>query len=53
MNEALPALAALKAQGLVRHVGISGLPLGAFRYVLDKAPPGGVGGERVCVGGGG
>ncbi|PNW73386.1 hypothetical protein CHLRE_14g630400v5 [Chlamydomonas reinhardtii] len=42
VNEALPALAALKAQGLVRHVGISGLPLGAFRYVLDKAPPGAV-----------
>ncbi|KAG2431139.1 hypothetical protein HXX76_009669 [Chlamydomonas incerta] len=42
VNEALPALAALKAEGLVRHVGISGLPLGAFRYVLDKAPPGAV-----------
>ncbi|KAG2448034.1 hypothetical protein HYH02_007061 [Chlamydomonas schloesseri] len=42
VNEALPALAALKAQGLVRHVGVSGLPLGAFRYVLDRAPPGAV-----------
>lgn len=36
MNETLPALLALKAQGLVRHIGITGLPLKIFRYVLDR-----------------
>lgn len=36
MNETLPALAALRAQGLVRHIGITGLPLPIFRYVLDR-----------------
>lgn len=41
INETLPALQALKAQGLVRFVGITGLPLSVFRYVLDRAPPGG------------
>ncbi|KIY92829.1 hypothetical protein MNEG_15134 [Monoraphidium neglectum] len=42
VNETLPALAALKARGLVRFVGITGLPLGIFPYVLDRAPPGSV-----------
>jgi L-galactose dehydrogenase len=42
VNETLPALNALKARGLVRHVGITGLPLGVFPYVLDRAPPGSV-----------
>ena len=36
VNETLPALAALKAKGLVRHVGITGLPLKIFTYVLDR-----------------
>jgi hypothetical protein len=40
INETLPALQALKAQGLVRFVGITCLPLNSFRYVLDRAPPG-------------
>jgi L-galactose dehydrogenase len=40
INETLPALQALKAQGLVRFVGITGLPLNVFKYVLDRAPPG-------------
>lgn len=40
INETLPALHALKAQGLVRFVGITGLPLNMFKYVLDRAPPG-------------
>lgn len=36
VGETLPALAALRAEGLVRHVGITGLPLKVFRYVLDR-----------------
>ncbi|PRW05776.1 L-galactose dehydrogenase [Chlorella sorokiniana] len=40
VNETLPALLALKAQGLVRHIGITGLPLKIFRYVLDRVPAG-------------
>jgi hypothetical protein len=42
ISEALPALAQLKAQGLVRFVGVTGLPLKALTYVLDRAPPGSV-----------
>ncbi|GBG00535.1 L-galactose dehydrogenase [Raphidocelis subcapitata] len=42
VNETLPALARLKERGLVRFVGITGLPLGVFPYVLDRAPPGAV-----------
>jgi diketogulonate reductase-like aldo/keto reductase len=40
VNETLPALQQLKAQGLVRFVGITGLPLGTLRAVLERAPPG-------------
>jgi len=40
IEETLPALHALKEQGLVRHVGITGLPLGVFRSILDRAPEG-------------
>lgn len=40
VNETLPALHRLKESGLVRHVGITGLPLKIFTTVLDKAPPG-------------
>lgn len=40
VNETLPALNALKGQGLLRFVGITGLPLRALTYVLDRAPPG-------------
>ena len=40
ISETLPALQLLKAKGLVRHIGITGLPLKVFRYVLDRAPPG-------------
>lgn len=42
VNETLPALNDLKAKGLVRFVGITGLPLGVFKYILDRAPPGSV-----------
>ena len=34
-SETLPALAALKRAGLVRHVGITGLPLKIFGRVPD------------------
>lgn len=40
VNETLPALLKLKQQGLVRHIGITGLPLKIYRYVLDRVPPG-------------
>jgi len=39
---ALPALARLKAEGVVRHVGVTGLPLGCLRQVLSEAPAGSV-----------
>ncbi len=48
VSETLPALAALKAKGLVRHVGITGLPLEALKYVLDRAAPGGCMQQRSC-----
>lgn len=40
VNETLPALHALKEQGLVRHVGITGLPLKVFPSILDRVEPG-------------
>lgn len=36
VNETIPALLALREQGLVRHIGITGLPLKIFRTVLDR-----------------
>lgn len=36
ITETLPALQKLKQQGLARHVGITGLPLDCFTYVLDR-----------------
>jgi aryl-alcohol dehydrogenase-like predicted oxidoreductase len=36
VNESIPALRKLQEQGKVRLVGITGLPLKAFRYVLDR-----------------
>ena len=36
VNESIPALRKLQEQGKVRLVGITGLPLNAFRYVLDR-----------------
>ncbi len=36
VNETLPALVKLRDAGVVRHIGITGLPLGVFRYVLDR-----------------
>jgi aryl-alcohol dehydrogenase-like predicted oxidoreductase len=37
VDETLPALRKLQAQGKARFVGITGLPLKAFRYVLERA----------------
>ena len=36
VNETLPALQQLKQTGLVRHIGITGLPLKIFPAVLDR-----------------
>lgn len=40
INETLPALQQLKQQGLVRFIGITGLPFKALTYVLDRVPEG-------------
>ena len=40
VNETLPALHSLKEQGIVRHVGITGLPLKVFPSIIDRAEPG-------------
>ena len=40
VSETIPALQRLKQQGLVRHIGITGLPFKAFHYVLDRVAPG-------------
>jgi L-galactose dehydrogenase len=38
VNETLPALERVRAQGKVRFIGISGLPLKIYPAVLDRAP---------------
>lgn len=40
VNETLPALQKLKEQGIVRHIGITGLPLKVFPSILDRVEPG-------------
>ena len=40
VNETLPTLHRMKEQGLVRHVGITGLPLKVFPALLDRVGPG-------------
>lgn len=40
VNETLPALLELKAQGIVGFAGITGLKLENFRYVIDRVPAG-------------
>jgi len=36
VTETLPALLMLKEKGRVRHIGITGLPLKVFKYVIDR-----------------
>ncbi|KAL1534454.1 L-galactose 1-dehydrogenase [Salvia divinorum] len=40
VTETIPALLKLKEAGKIKFIGITGLPLGIFSYVLDKVPPG-------------
>ncbi|KAH7689833.1 L-galactose 1-dehydrogenase protein [Dioscorea alata] len=42
VNETIPALQKLKETGKIRFIGITGLPLDIFTYVLDRVPPGSV-----------
>ena len=46
VNETIPALVALKTAGLVRHIGITGLPLKLYPAVLSRLPPGSL---DVCL----
>ena len=39
-NETLPALAELREQGTVKHVGITNLTLRHFKYVIEHTPKG-------------
>lgn len=39
VNETIPALQKLKETGKIRFIGITGLPLEIFTYVLDRVPP--------------
>ncbi|CAI9104175.1 OLC1v1002805C5 [Oldenlandia corymbosa var. corymbosa] len=39
VNETIPALLEIKKAGKTRFIGITGLPLGIFNYVLDRVPP--------------
>jgi len=38
VDETIPALRKVQAQGKVRFIGISGYPMKIFNYVLDRAP---------------
>ncbi|EMS58824.1 putative oxidoreductase YajO [Triticum urartu] len=42
VNETIPALLKIKESGKARFIGITGLPLSIFTYVLDRVPPGSV-----------
>ena len=36
VEETIPELVKLKEEGLVRHIGITGLPLAIYKNVLDR-----------------
>ncbi|KAK3139787.1 hypothetical protein QOZ80_5AG0390210 [Eleusine coracana subsp. coracana] len=40
VNETIPALQKIKKSGKARFIGITGLPLNIYTYVLDRVPPG-------------
>lgn len=40
ITETIPALSKLKETGKIHFIGITGLPLKIFKYVLDRVPPG-------------
>ncbi|KAB1216224.1 L-galactose dehydrogenase [Morella rubra] len=40
VNETIPALQKLKEARKIRFIGVTGLPLEVFTYVLDRVPPG-------------
>eukprot|EP00208_Stichococcus_sp_RCC1054_P002897 CAMPEP_0206140554 /NCGR_PEP_ID=MMETSP1473-20131121/9751_1 /ASSEMBLY_ACC=CAM_ASM_001109 /TAXON_ID=1461547 /ORGANISM="Stichococcus sp, Strain RCC1054" /LENGTH=330 /DNA_ID=CAMNT_0053534731 /DNA_START=120 /DNA_END=1112 /DNA_ORIENTATION=+ len=40
IKETIPALQELKKEGLIRHIGITGLPLDIYTYILDRVPVG-------------
>ncbi|KAL9238514.1 hypothetical protein vseg_012923 [Gypsophila vaccaria] len=40
VNETIPALQKVKESGKARFIGITGLPLDIYTYVLDRVPPG-------------
>ncbi|CAL4899404.1 unnamed protein product [Urochloa decumbens] len=42
VNETIPALQKIKESGKARFIGITGLPLSIYPYVLDRVPPGSV-----------
>eukprot|EP00252_Welwitschia_mirabilis_P011372 TRINITY_DN25581_c0_g1_i1.p1 TRINITY_DN25581_c0_g1~~TRINITY_DN25581_c0_g1_i1.p1 ORF type:complete len:321 (-),score=67.42 TRINITY_DN25581_c0_g1_i1:74-1036(-) len=42
VNETIPALQKVKETGKARFIGITGLPLDIYAYVLDRVPPGSV-----------
>jgi len=42
VSETVPALRKIKESGKARFVGITGLPLSIYPYVLDRVPPGSV-----------
>ena len=36
IKETIPALEELKAEGVIRHIGLTGLPLDIYTYILDR-----------------
>jgi len=36
IEETLPALLKLKERGVIRNIGITGLPLKIYKYILDR-----------------